>query len=75
MRERWCGPLTLRVRLLHMAAGAADKHIAWQDEVSQALPGNVVLTQPVNTAPARDPTDALADWGGQWHGTKRSVGL
>jgi hypothetical protein len=39
--------------------------------VSQALPGNVVLQQPTNTAPARDPEEALADWGGQWRGAKR----
>ena len=42
-----------------------------QEEVSKALPGNTVLAQPLNTAPARDPAEALSDWGGQWRGAKR----
>jgi hypothetical protein len=31
----------------------------------------MVLEQPSNTAPARDPAEALADWGGSWRGAKR----
>ncbi len=42
-----------------------------QEEVSRALPGNTVLAAPANTERARDPAEALADWGGQWRGAKK----
>ena len=37
---------------------------AAQEEASAALPGNAVLSKPLNEVPASG--EELADWGGQW---------
>ena len=51
--ERWGARLPA-----HAAFRAA------QEEASAALPGNAVLSTPLNEVPASG--EVLADWGGQW---------